>query len=197
MTNSQPYESTRGELRPALAYELSLMVAFATGAEPNYCYANAWHAILELPLLQDAQLVEGWIVLEQPPQISVIEHCWCEYADGLIVDPSIVLLIQKGHPVFYFPGIRHDRQAVEILPCCALPYVCSVGTYGPDGMGHASYRAAYYAACKQARTRVAASSSPKSIIVQPSVLPPAEPGRRAVRIVSLDTFFRRDNEQVG
>ena len=51
--SSKSYENTTGEQKSELAYELSLVVAFATGAEPNYCYAKAWHAILELPLLQD------------------------------------------------------------------------------------------------------------------------------------------------
>jgi hypothetical protein len=191
MMSSKSYENTTGEQKPKLAYELSLVVAFATGAEPNYCYTNAWHAILELPLLQDARLVEGWIVLEQT-QISVIEHCWCECPDGLIVDPSLVLLIRRNHPVFYFAGIRRDRSEVERLTCRELPYVRSVGSYGSDGMGHTGYRAAYQVAYEQARKLTVASSPPKSLIVQPSVLPSAKlsAGKLAMRIDSSSTFFK-------
>jgi hypothetical protein len=197
--SKQSNESIRGETMPILAYELSLVVAFATGAAPHYCYANVWHAIMELLLLQDARLVEGWIVLEQQTQVSVTEHCWCECPDGLIIDPSLVLLVRRGYPIFYFSGIRHARSEVENLSCRDLPYVRSVGIYGPDGMGHADYRAAYHAAYEQARTRVAASAPPKSLIVQPSALPPAEsgPGKLAMRIVSSRTFLRSRNEQIG
>lgn len=103
-----PLESAESKEQPALDYELSLVVAFATGAVPNYCYANMWHTIRELPELRDAQLVEGWIVLEQATRVSLVEHCWSECEDHLIVDPSIVLCIRRAHPVFYFPGIRRQ-----------------------------------------------------------------------------------------
>lgn len=176
----------------APAYDLSLVVAFATGAEPNYCYANAWHAITELPLLQDAHLIEGWIVLEQESQVALIEHCWCKCVDGLIVDPSIVLLVRKTHPVLYFSGIQRDRAEVEKLSCHSLPYVCSVGTYGPNGMGHADYRSAYGAAYAQARTSAAAHCPQKNLIVQPSARPLAEASLKklAVHIGSSATFLR-------
>lgn len=184
----------------ALAYELSLAVACVTGAQPHYCYANAWHAITELALLRDARLVEGWIVLEEEGlQVSLVEHCWCEYANGLIVDPSLVLLIRRGHPVFYFSGIRRDRSEVEMLSSRDLPRVRSVGTYGPDGMGQTEYRTAYRAAYAWAETCAAACDPQKKLIIQPCVLPTAEsvPGKLAVRIVSSRTFLRGIDEQSG
>jgi hypothetical protein len=188
--SNQIDEVTGWKIKPVLDYKLSLMVAFITDAQPNYCYANTWHAITDLAMLQDAQLIEGWIVLEQEMRVLLIEHCWCETADGLIVDPSIVLLFPQSQPVRYFSGIRRDQFEVKMLTCRDLPYVRSVGTYGSDGMGHTDYRAAYHAASAQASAWVSESDPPKSLIVQPSIPPRADSERvnLTVRIVSSTNF---------
>src|SRR5947209_19059648 len=95
-----------------LAYEPSLAIAWATGAVPHYCYANVWHALTELESLRNASLIEGWIVLEQPSKVSLIEHGWLEDAAGSILDPSLVLLVRKSQAVFYFPALRRDQRTV-------------------------------------------------------------------------------------
>lgn len=169
---------------PVLSYDFSLAVALLTGAVPHFCYANAWHALLACPDLQEASLVEGWIVLEQPTQVTLIEHGWCEYAGHLILDPSLVLLMKRTQPVLYVPGVCRDRAEVQRLSCADLPLVRSVGTYGPDGMGHPAYRAAYAAAHEQAMKLVEASAPPKRLIVQPCVAPQTDHLTLGVRVIS-------------
>src|SRR5690348_2736334 len=96
------------EEQPPFAYERSCLVALITGAMPHRCYANAWHAFLgHAEWFAEGYLVEGWIVFETLRQIHVVEHAWCANSWGEIIDPSIVLLLPRNQPVFFFPAIRH------------------------------------------------------------------------------------------
>jgi hypothetical protein len=136
------------EIRPmselSLCYELSLALALNTGAVANYCYANAWHTLEALTAWPDVCLVEGWMVLAQATEVTVIEHCWCERGSQ-ILDPSIVLLVPRSlcPSVGYFPGVRRTRADLHRLACCVLPYVRSCGQFGADGMGQPEYCTVY------------------------------------------------------
>ncbi len=185
----------RGEAgAPVLAYEASFALALATGAVANYCYANSWHAFEALadPDWPDVFLVEGWLVLEQTSQVTLIEHCWCERS-GLILDPSLVLLVPQraSAQAHYFAGVRRERAELQTLACRDLPYVRSSGHYGPDGLEHADYRAAYDAAYGQATQLARAASPEKPVVIQPSVFPATEEARLelVVQIVSSQTFL--------
>ena len=176
---------------PQVAYEWSLAVALATGALPNYCYDNVWHAMTELEELTDAFLIEGWVVLEQEHSISLVEHCWCEH-ENRIIDPSLVLLVGREQAPTYFAGIRRDRSEIRFLTCEQLPRVRSLGSYGYDGMGHTGYRAAFGAAYKYAATCASPhGSSIKPIVVQPSraSAPKERNTRLVVQIVSSHDFL--------
>lgn len=176
----------------ALSYEWSLALALSTGALANSCYANAAEALNALADWPDASLVEGWIVLEQALQVTIIEHCWCERGD-LLLDPSIVLLLPQrlSQAVRYFPGVWRGQEEMHTLACRDLPFVRSCGRYGLDGLGHPAYRAAYEAAHAQAKQVASASLPPKSLVVQPSAFPAREEERHAlvVQIVSSRDFW--------
>lgn len=179
-----------------IAYEVSLAVALATGSLANYCYANAWHAYEALAEWPDLLVVEGWIVLEQATQVTLIEHCWLERSSpSLIVDPSMVLLVPQRliHWAHYFAGIRRARAEMHQLSCRDLPYVRSSGNYGPDGLEHADYRAAYDAAYDRATQLARAASPKKPVVIQPSAAPATEEARLelVVQIVSSQAFLRQ------
>lgn len=179
------------ETRSIVCYDLSLAMALCTQAIPNHCYANAWQTLEALAAWPELCLVEGWMVLEQPTEITVIEHGWCEH-NGLLIDPSIVLLLPKSAclAVHYFPGVRRQRAELHTLATRDLPYVCSCGQYGPDGFGHPDYQAAYRGAYRLAAQFAGASSPPRPLVVQASVTPSPNEGRRAlvVQIVSSHNF---------
>ena len=177
-----------------LAYDISLVVALSTGAVPNYCYANAWHVSQALTEWPDLLLVEGWLVLEQATEVAVIEHCWCEHG-SLVVDPSLVLLIPQrlASQALYFAGVRRDRAELQTLACRDLPYVRLSGNYGPDGLEHTEYRAAYDAASNQATQLARAASPEKPVVIQPSAVPATEETRLelVVQIISSQAFLHR------
>ncbi len=195
--SGRTHESLNQEVSQQLAYEWSLAVALATEAVPNYCYANVWHAITELVELSEALLVEGWVVTEQESQVLLIEHCWCERTNS-IIDPSLVLLMRCGQPVRYFSGIQRNLPEVRTLVCKQLPRVCSIGTYGRDGMKNTDYRAAYQAAYRYASSLVSTGDSMKQLIVQPSIFPTTEVKHPelVVQIVSSQSFLRGSNERI-
>lgn len=195
VAEEQPGRGDEGAL--ALAFEISLALALATGAVANACYANAWETIFALTGWPDLRLVEGWLVLEQASQVTIIEHCWCEH-DGLIVDPSIVLLAPQRSclQAHYFAGVHRDRAELQTLVCRDLPYVRASGNYGPDGLEHAEYRAAYDAAYGKATQLARASSPEKAVVIQPAAFPATEEARLdlTVQIVSSQTFLHHTGE---
>lgn len=177
---------------PILSYELSLAVAWSTGALPHACYANAFHACEALAAWPDRTLVEGWIVIEQATQVALIEHAWCE-VPGLILDPSIALLGPRDlcQAVRYIAGIRHEPTVLRMLACHDLPWVRTCGRFGPDGMGHPEYRDAYEAARALAMRLASAAFPAKTVGIYPSIGMKAEtrPRKLAVQIVSSKVFW--------
>lgn len=153
--------------------DLSLAVALLTQARPHHCYANAWHAIVSLPDLfaQESFLVEGWIVVDLPHEVCVIEHGWCvrtQQTQQQVIDPTIIwLILGNDIAVHFFPGYQHTVEAVSQLRCEQLPLVRTAGCYGPDGLGHAGYRRAYEDALALAHTLTQASG--KTLSIQPCV----------------------------
>jgi len=175
-----------------LSYERSLAVALATGAEAHWCYANAWNALQEIPFLRDAALVEGFLVLEQPTCLSVIEHGWCAGADARIIDPSLVLLVGPTHPVWYFPAIWHNQAARQALSCDDLPSGRAYGTPSNEGWRHPDYQRAYQAAFTWAKRRAQAANPHKKLVVEWSIAPFAMSPHRSLiaRIVSSSAFLK-------
>ena len=184
--------------KSTLSYEYSLAVALSTGALPHACYANAYRASKVLVEWPDLTLVEGWIVIEQATSVALIEHAWCE-GNGLILDPSIVLLGSRSfcQAVRYIPGIRHGSAALRTLASRDLPWVRTCGRFGPDGMGHPEYRAAYDAARARAMRLASAASPAKTLGIYPSIGMKAEstPRKLAVQIVSSRVFLRRSGKR--
>jgi hypothetical protein len=178
-----------------MAYELSLAVALATGVMAHYCYANAWHASEALAEWSDLLLVEGWVVLEQTTQVTLIEHCWLEHGNpGRIIDPSMVLLVPRSllHQVHYFAGVRRTRAEMQTVACGDLPLVRSSGSYGPDGLEQVDYCTAYAAAHSQATQLACASSPAKTVVIQPAAFPETTEARSdlVVRVTSSQTLLR-------
>jgi hypothetical protein len=139
-------------------YELSLYVAFMSGAQPNHCFKDAWEALINLPQLfrGGGTYVEGWIVLEVNDEIEVIEHGWCTLPNGTIVDPAIVLLIGPEVAVQYFSGLEYSWEETLAFEHELLPRVRH-SQYGSDGMEHADYKAAHDDAITEAEMRAADS----------------------------------------
>ncbi len=177
----------------SLCYELSLAIAWSIAAVPNQCYANAWHTLDALAAWADLRLIEGWMVLEQATEITVVEHAWCA-RDSLLIDPSLVLLLPKTAclAAHFFPGVSRQRADLRALAACDLPLVRSCGHYGPDGFGHPDYQAAYRGACDLG-SRLAETGKP--LVVQASVMPGEDAQARAlvVRIVSSHNFRTSGN----
>jgi hypothetical protein len=151
-----------------LQYELSLTAALLVQARPHHCYANAWQALLTLPELfgQDGLLVEGWIVVELPHEVRVIEHCWDQRGE-LIIDPTVVLAGNKTLSTHFFAGSLLTRAQVAQLQVAQLPLVRTAGSFGPDGLLHPGYRQAYEDALALAESLKAESG--KAIALHPSV----------------------------
>ncbi|MEO6892096.1 MAG: hypothetical protein ABI324_24175 [Ktedonobacteraceae bacterium] len=138
--------------QPQLQYHeaLSCLVAACLPVEAYRCWRNAVLAMCHFPeMFATGYYHEGWIVVPLGPTIKVCEHGWCSLADTRI-DPSIVLITPPQQPVEYFSGMAlshaHLRQT---LAGRTLPLVCHTD-YGPDGMEHAGYKAAYDQAMKRA-----------------------------------------------
>jgi hypothetical protein len=172
-------DDLRGAGMPSvLEYQLSALVALASGAVPHCCASNAWRALICLPQVfyPQGEYVEGWIAYETEECVKVVEHCWCELVmDGLrrILDPSIAFLVKEGQPVFYFPGVRRCFQETEQLEGQWFPHVC-FESYGEDGLGHPGYRAAHDEALAHA-TRLGQAASPaKELVVHTAQFVPEE-----------------------
>ncbi len=189
--------------------ELSLAVALFTQARPHHCYANAWHAIVSLPDLfaQESFLVEGWIVVDLPHEVCVIEHGWCvrtQQTQQQVIDPTIIwLILGNDIAVHFFPGYQHTVEAANQLRCEQLPLVRTAGDYGSDGLGHAGYRCAYKDALALAHTLI--QESDKQLSIQPCVELEAElepdheiastsssPRRLTLRAVPASAWARGD-----
>ena len=130
-----------------LPYDLehSFLAAYHIQAQPYRCWRNAALAVHLLPevFADGGRYVEGWIVLPRQHHLAIIEHGWCQLADGTIVDPSILLVEQPSQPIFYFAGLTlTPEQVQEQWPGAVLPLVCH-SKYGRDGMQHPGYRHAY------------------------------------------------------
>lgn len=159
--------STRQEA--VLEWELSQAVALEIQAVPRVCTTNAWRALVCLPevFYPQGEYIEGWIVYETDTQVKVVEHCWCELAPGRvrhIVDPTIGFLVWRGHPVYYFPGVRRSWQETEALENEWFPHVL-FEDFGADGMGHPGYKAAHTEAVRKGTALAQASSPAKELAI--------------------------------
>ncbi len=146
--------------------ELSFLVAYHVQAQPYRCWRNAALAVHLLPevFADGGMYVEGWIVLPRQHYLAIIEHGWCQLADGTIVDPSILLVEQPSQRIFYAAGLTlTPEQVQEQLPGAVLPLVCH-SDYGRDGMQYAGYQQAYEQAWHQAHTLAAHMGLPETAI---------------------------------
>jgi hypothetical protein len=157
--------STEKSLRESLLVALSRAIGAAIQAQPFQCARNAWRALVAFPALfrSGGRLVEGWIVIEEPGQVTMNEHVWCELASGGIIDPSILLLMPETTSVFYFPGLTYTYAEAEALEGELFPHVRFDGLHGADGLGHPGYRAAREAARRKVYTLACARRPPKAM----------------------------------
>lgn len=135
-------------------YTLSLLLSMQTGAIWGHCYENAYPLFFAIPTLFEPHglFVEGWVVFEDASRVVLMEHGWLMSGEH-IVDPTMVLTVDFGQPVYYFPGVFRARAELEALENEFFPHVHFSG-YGDDGMKHPGYRAAYDAAQQKARSRL-------------------------------------------
>jgi hypothetical protein len=132
-------------------YALSLLIALQIGARFGHCYENIYPAFFAVPQLFEPHglFVEGWIAFETWDKVVLFEHGWL-MSGSRIIDPTIVLAVEPGSPVYYYPGVLRARAELEALENEFFPHVCC-SDYGDDGMAHPAYRAAYEAAQQKAR----------------------------------------------
>lgn len=151
----------------SLAFDFSLSLALAIGAEPNTCFDNVLDMFLQyFPDLFSSRgkLIEGWYVVDLDDEVVLNEHGWCEFPDGTIIDPTVVILLPPEQPVYYFPGVERSWQEVKTIAKKKdswFPYVRGSGMYGEDGLGHPTYKAAYEAATQKVFSLANTSSPPK------------------------------------
>ncbi len=131
-------------------YAFSLMLSLHIGARWGHCYENAYPAFFAFPQLFEphGRFVEGWVVIEDQDNLVLMEHGWLGSGEH-IIDPTIVLGVEPGQPVYYFPGVLRARAELEALENEFFPHV-HFSDYGADGMSHPDYRAAYEAARQKA-----------------------------------------------
>jgi hypothetical protein len=151
-------------LQACLQAELSRATARIVRAQPNQCYKNAWRALVMLPgqFFPDGRFIEGWTVFDLQEQVMILEHGWVEWK-GKIIDPTIFFLTDLDAPVFFFPGVARSWQEIEALEGELFPHVRCEG-YGPDGMDHPGYWAAYQAAQRKALALALVVAFPKEIV---------------------------------
>jgi hypothetical protein len=148
-----------------LDVEFSLVAALLIDAHPNTCFDNAWRTFVRcFPELfsPDGLFIEGWWVIELPDRVVMNEHGWCEWPDGRVVDPTVVLLLRPEIPVYYFPGVTRSWDEVNALVQAKkwFPYV-RFGEYGTDGLRHPDYKAAHDAAMRKMISLAHATNPPK------------------------------------
>lgn len=152
----------------SLAETFSIKVAITIGADPNTCFDNTWRMFIKyFPEVFKAHgtFIEGWWVIDLPDQVVMNEHGWAELADGTIVDPTVVLLLEPDVPVYYFPGVARRWQEVDAIVREEhwFPYV-RFGEYGEDRLRHPAYKAAYDAAQQKVMSLAQATNPPKQIL---------------------------------
>src|SRR5579883_1601336 len=197
--------SMEKSLRESLLVALSRAIGEAIHAQPFQCALNAWRTLIEFPALfrSGGRLVEGWVVIEEPGQVTMNEHVWCELAHGGMVDPSILLLVPETTPVFYFPGLTYTYAEAEALEGEVFPHVRFDGLHGADGLGHSGYQAAREAARRKVYTLACARRPPKAMqfltaqemeeMCAPEVGSEAE-GPRTLVVEGLPLDLRRSRE---
>lgn len=156
------------KMQDFLVVSYSLQALQRIHAVPNCCFDNAWKTFRSFPdTFRHGRFVEGWIVFDMEHEVVLNEHGWCELADGRIVDPSILLLVDPEQPVYYFLGVTRSWEDIEALlredegKDILLPHVRFDGKYGADGLGHPSYRAAHEAARHKVLQLAQAADPPK------------------------------------
>ncbi len=134
-----------------LDYELSVKVASLIKAKEYRCWYNACKAITLLPgMFFFASYTEGWLVVPKEHEIQVIEHGWITRTDRCVVDPSVVLLEEKGQYLAYFPALHFSWSQVQALPEGIPLPLAHLLSPTKDELGDPDYRAAYDAALAHA-----------------------------------------------
>lgn len=137
-------------LQPLASYALSQFIGNFTGAQANQCYQNAWKAVSSQYIgIVVSSYVEGWLVMEQPEEILLIEHGWNVLIDGRILDSTLPFLVTPEHPVAYFPGISYTPAQVLGTHEGMLPFVRA--GFGENGLLCPAYKRAYENALESAK----------------------------------------------
>jgi hypothetical protein len=118
-------------------------------------------------------------VFEDQTSVVLMEHGWLVSNGGRIIDPTIVLTIECGEVVHYFPGVVRKYAELLALEHELFPHV-RFDCYGNDGMGHTGYRTAYEAARASAQSRLRENKT--FVEVRATML---EPGDEPSELVTL------------
>jgi len=193
--HEQPTKEVQKSTLSENDYALSLMIALSIRAQFGYCYRNAYPAFFAFPQLFEprGQFVEGWIVFEDQGRVVLMEHGWLVSNRRHLVDPTIVLALDNGQPLYYFPGVVRSWQETDALNNELFPHV-RFSDYGTDGMGHPGYRAAYEAARHQAHSML--TPAKKFIEVRASEVS-ADPqgGEEAAGMAAVVVVAPRQNQE--
>lgn len=111
------------EESPSFDVASSHAVADRVDAKPKDCWRNALIAVLTLDDLSDAFYVEG-VALYEDTGLPVA-HGWIVDADGMIVDPTAVLLTEGRVRYFEearYPAAKARRFVGKTLPVNTLMF---------------------------------------------------------------------------
>lgn len=168
-----------------LDYELSVKVAGLIHAQKYHCWYNARDALVHLPgLFLFARYVEGWLVEPMEHEVQIIEHGWVEFADGRIVDPSIVLLAGRDQDLHYFSGLLLGWPDVQDIPQDAPLPLARLISHRKDGLGHPDYKAAYETASAHAEGLANASGKLVRVCLRETTL--VVMGKEGTLIITLE-----------
>lgn len=154
-------------MHEVLDLEQSRLLQQAVEAAPHHPFENALKILLAFPdLFGRGAFIEGFLLVEEPDTVFVIEHGWCETADGAVIDPTIVLQVSLGQPVFYVAGVRRSWGETVRLATAGQSFPAVRGDrYGADGMDHPAYRAAFLAASEKSAALARSACPPKEIVI--------------------------------
>jgi hypothetical protein len=154
-------------MQEVLDIERSRLLQQAVEATPHHSFENALKILLAFPdLFGRGAFIEGFLLVEEPDTVLVIEHGWCEANDGAVIDPTIVLQTSPDQSVFYVAGVRRSwGETVRLMTAGKSFPAVRDDHYGADGMGHPAYRAAFLAASEKSTALARFACPPKEIVI--------------------------------
>jgi hypothetical protein len=127
--------------------EESRRVGRLVQAKAKQCYLNAFRVIQYVPDYEEAEYVEGVLVLGGD---WATEHAWVE-RDGVVIDPTL-----PSEELVYFPGLRFKGQryladALHIPKPAEFEELPIFNRFGCGGVDSPEFRAALVTAYRFAK----------------------------------------------